>query len=216
MHEILIIAPHGLDEVLGCGGSVARFVTEGARAHLLVLNGNGTGRDKERRAATRKVGEKLGFSSVEFGGIPENQSDTVPLSDLIGAVEKVVRAHAPSTVYVSHGGNLNIDHQNAFRAAVTAVRPVPGSSVRAVYAYEVQSSTDWAPAGAGAAFAPTEFVDITEYLDLKFECLALYGDEMRPPPHARSIESAGALAQRRGATVGCGAAEAFQLLRRIV
>lgn len=213
---ILAIAPHALDEVLGCGGTIARFVAEGATAHLLVLNGDGTGRDEARRDATRKVAEMLGIASLGFGGFPENRSDTVALAEMIGAVEGAIREHAPSVVYVSHGGNLNIDHRNAYRATVTAARPVPGSPVRAVYAYEIQSSTDWAPQDADTAFHPNEFVDIAGYLDRKLECLAVYGDEMRPPPHARSIESARILAQRRGATVGVAAAEAFRLLRRVI
>ena len=117
---ILVVAPHGLDEVLGCGGTIARFVAEGAVAHLLVLNGDGTGRDAARRAATQQVAKMLGLASVAFGGFPENRSDTVALSEMIGAVEAAVREHAPTLVYVSHGGNLNIDHQNAYRATVRA------------------------------------------------------------------------------------------------
>src|SRR3546814_19024089 len=81
---ILVVAPHGLDEVLGCGGTVARLVTEGATAHLLVLNGDGTGRDEARRVVTRKVADMLGFASVTFGSIPENRSDTVALPALMG------------------------------------------------------------------------------------------------------------------------------------
>src|SRR3546814_887113 len=134
---ILVVAPHGLDEVLGCGGTVARLVTEGATAHLLVLNGDGTGRDEARRVVTRKVADMLGFASVTLGSFPENRSDTVALSELIGVVEGAVRDCAPSVVYVTHGGNLNIDHQNAYRATVTAVRPGPGSPIRAVHAYEI-------------------------------------------------------------------------------
>jgi hypothetical protein len=52
-------------------------------------------------------------------------------------------------------------------------------------------------------------------LAAKLEALAAYGDEMRPPPHARSIESAEQLARVRGAVIGRQAAEAFALLRGI-
>src|SRR3546814_19767194 len=80
---ILVVAPHGLDEVLGCGGAVARLVAEGATAHLLVLNGDGTGRDEARRVVTRKVANTLEFAYVTFGGFPENSSDTVDRKCLV-------------------------------------------------------------------------------------------------------------------------------------
>ena len=35
-HVVLIIAPHALDEVLGCGGIMARHVEEGDAVHVLV------------------------------------------------------------------------------------------------------------------------------------------------------------------------------------
>jgi hypothetical protein len=42
-----------------------------------------------------------------------------------------------------------------------------------------------------------------------------YTTEMRAWPHARSLESLEALAKWRGATIGVGAAEAFQLARHL-
>lgn len=211
----LVIAPHGLDEVLGCGGAIQRIRAAGRPVDLLVLFGDGTGRDQARRAATEKVVELLDIRSVRFGGFPENRSDTMPLAELIGTVEAAVRELQPEAVYVSHGGSLNIDHQNCFKAAVTALRPVPGSSVRAVYTYEIQSSTDWAPHSMGP-FLPTRYVDISDGLDTKLAALRLYGEEMRPPPHARSLASAEQLARRHGAVIGVAAAEAFCVIREIV
>jgi LmbE family N-acetylglucosaminyl deacetylase len=216
MDVILVVAPHGLDEVLGCGGTIARCVAAGSTAHLLILNGDGQGHDAARRAATQEVAQKLGIASLTFGGFPENRSDTVPISELIAAIEALIREYEPTSIYVSHGGNLNIDHQNAYRAAVTAARPVPRSTVRAIYSYEIQSSTDWAPQDAASSFHPNEFVEISDQLELKLECLAVYRSDMRDRPHARSIHSARVLAERRGATVGVAAAEAFRLLRRVV
>jgi hypothetical protein len=92
---------------------------------------------------------------------------------------------------------------------------VPGSGVQAVYAYEVLSSTDWAPAGIREPFRPTRFVGIAAQLDRKMRALESYGDEMRPAPHARSVTNARRLAELRGATAGMAAAEAFEIVREI-
>jgi N-acetylglucosamine malate deacetylase 1 len=212
---VLVIAPHALDEVLGCGGTMARHADEGRRVHTLVLCGDGTGLDAERRTSAHAAAAILGSVPPHFAGFPENRSDTVPLGEVVAAIERLVAELRPGTVYVSHGGNLNIDHQTAFRAAATALRPVPGAPVTAYYAYEIASSTDWAPPGFGTAFVPHRFVEITATLERKRRALEAYAIDMRGEPHARSLASLENLARGRGATVGVAAAEAFAVLREL-
>jgi LmbE family N-acetylglucosaminyl deacetylase len=212
---VLVIAPHGLDEALGCGGTMARHADEGDSVHVLILFGDGAGRDAARRINANNSAKILGAKPPRFAGFPENRSDTLPLLEVVGVIEKYVEELKPEVVYVSHGGNLNIDHQTSFRAAATALRPVPGSSVRAIYAYEILSSTDWAPEGMGKSFRPNRFVEITRHLDRKLKALGGYGDEIRPEPHARSLLGVRALATARGGTAGRIAAEAFLTVREI-
>ena len=50
----------------------------------------------------------------------------------------------------------------------------------------------------------------------KLELLDIYADELRPCPHARSVEGVDALARYRGTQVGVERAEAFALLRAVV
>lgn len=212
---VLVIAPHALDEVLGCGGTIARHAAAGLPVHILVLCGDGTGLDGKRREAAVAAAALLGSQPPRFTGFPENRSDTIPIGEVVGAVERTVNELKPVMVYVSHGGNLNIDHQTAFRATATALRPMPGSPVAEFYAYEIASSTDWAPPGFGATFVPNHFVDITGTLAKKRQALELYAFDMRPEPHARSITALENLARARGASVGMAAAEAFSLLRSV-
>jgi LmbE family N-acetylglucosaminyl deacetylase len=213
---VLVIAPHGLDEALGCGGTMARHADEGDAVHVLILFGDGTGRDAARRINAQKAAKVLGSNAPRFAGFPENRSDTIPLLEIVGAIERCVADLKPQVVYVSHGGNLNIDHQTSFRAAATALRPLPDSTVRALYAYEILSSTDWAPLGFGDPFKPTRYADITRQVEKKLRALEIYAEEMRPSPHARSIEAARALAVLRGGAVGVAAAEAFATIRELV
>ncbi len=214
--SVLVIAPHGLDEALGCGGTIARHADESDVVHVLVLFGDGTGRDTARRVNAGKAARILGAQAPRFGGFPENRSDTVPLLEIVGAVERAIGEVRPEIVYVSHGGNLNVDHQTSFRAAATALRPAPGSPVHAILAYEILSSTDWAPPGIGEPFVPNRFVEITGQLERKLRALEAYGDEMRPAPHSRSVEGARRLAALRGQTVGVPAAECFGVLREVI
>ena len=212
---ILVVAPHGLDEVLGCGGTMARLAASRRKVHILVLCGDGTGHDGKRREAAATVARMLGAEPPRFAGFPENRGDTLAIGDVVSVIERTVNEVRPGAVYVSHGGNLNIDHQTAFRATATALRPMPGASVSDFCAYEIPSSTDWAPPGMGEPFQPTRFVDIASVLDKKMRALEVYSFDMRPEPHARSIPAVERLARRRGNSVGLEAAEAFAVLRQI-
>jgi len=212
---VLIVAPHALDEVLGCGGTMALQAAAGRQVFVLVLCGDGTGLDSKRREAAGKVASLLGTERPRFAGFPENSSDTVSLGEFVAVVERTVAELRPGTVYVSHGGNLNIDHQTAFRASATALRPMPGGSVNEFFSYEISSSTDWAPPGFGEGFRPTRFVDISSVISRKMDALNAYGFDMRPSPHARSMAAVKNLARARGVSVGLVAAEAFSVLRQI-
>ena len=50
----LIIAAHPDDEILGCGGSIAKWVKEGHEVHVLIMAEGATSRDKHRDQASRK------------------------------------------------------------------------------------------------------------------------------------------------------------------
>jgi N-acetylglucosamine malate deacetylase 1 len=213
--RVLVIAPHCLDEALGCGGAIARHADAGDRVEVLVPFGDGTGVDAARRQAASTAAGILGVAALHFLGLPEGRGDTIPLIDIVLQIERRLGEFQPETLYVPFGG-LHVDHQTAFRAGVTAARPLPGRSLRAVYAMEILSSTEWAPAGIADAFRPTRFVDIAGTLERKMQALAAYGAEMRAKPHSRSLESVRALAALRGVSVGLGAAEAFEVVRQVV
>ena len=61
-----------------------------------------------------------------------------------------------------------IDHGTVHRAMLPAARPLAGSPLRTVLAFEVLSSTEWNPP---RPFAPTFFVDVTATMDRKVAAL---------------------------------------------
>lgn len=216
---VLVIAAHPDDEVLGCGGTMARAAAEGAAVHVLFLadgvsaRGGGTADVAaalaRRREAAVAAAAALGARPPAFGDFPDNRLDGVPLIEIVQRVEEAIARIHPATVITHHGGDLNIDHRLVHQAVVTACRPLPGSSVRALWCFETVSSTEWASAAIGDAFRPTLYVDIAAFLEAKLRALDCYGEEMRAFPHARSREAVEALARLRGASAGRGAAESF-------
>jgi N-acetylglucosamine malate deacetylase 1 len=214
---LLIVAPHGMDEVLGCGGSMRRAAAAGRAVETLVLFGDGLGADAEVRAAGPRAAAVLGVPPPRYADLPENRSDSLTLADVVRLIERAVGEIRPEEVWIPHGGSLHIDHQTAHRAVCTAVRPAPGVCVRVLRCYEIPSSTDWAPAGFAAPFVPNRFVGLEPGdLEAKSAAMAEYAAQGRPWPHARSAEAVVALARLRGASVGLSAAEAFATVREIV
>jgi LmbE family N-acetylglucosaminyl deacetylase len=210
---VLIVTPHALDEVLGCGGVAALAATAGRRVDVLVVFGDGQGHDAKRRESAQAAADILGYGTPQYLGFTENRGDTLALGELVGPIETALNECKPHDVYVPFGNSLHADHKKTYQAAITAARPLPGSTTRALLAYEIISSTDWVPAADGA-FAPDSFVEITPVLAQKMDAIAAYDFEMRDEPHARSPQAVERLARVRGNTVGFAAAEAFMTLRR--
>jgi LmbE family N-acetylglucosaminyl deacetylase len=222
---VLVVAAHPDDEVLGCGGAMARHARQGDIVETLLLAEGATSRDQRRDAKARakeisalrdcatKAARALGVRPPRFGGLPDNRMDSIDLIDVVKIVEAAVREIRPSVVYTHHASDLNIDHRITHQAVLTGCRPMPGSSVRSIYAFEVPSSTEWA--GPDAAFRPNRNVSIADEWRAKKAALEIYQSEMRPFPHARSLEAVEALAVWRGASVGVAKAEAFEVLRQI-
>ena len=224
--NILVVAAHPDDEILGCGGTIARLVEEGNTVHVLIVAEGATSRRDDRedtssreinklRAAATKAAGILGAQAPHYAGLPDNRLDGQERLDIIKTIERVLEATRPSTVYTHHAGDLNVDHRRLHEAVLTACRPLPGSSVQSIFAFETVSSTEWSST-AFPPFVPNRFVDITGQLDKKIQALDQYDMEMRPYPHARSQENVVALARHRGASAGLHAAEAFMVVREIV
>lgn len=224
--NVMVVAAHPDDEVLGCGGTIARLASFGAKVFIAVFGEGISSRYKTRDDADAKqiagikenakeAAKILGASDIIFLDLPDNMFDTVPLLAVVKHCEDILRTYSPDVVFTHSAGDLNIDHQVVNRAVLTACRPGSGLTVRDVLAFEVPSSTEWSFGQTGNSFAPNVFVDITLYLEKKIRAFECYRSEIRDFPHPRSPQALKAAAARWGSVAGCKAAEAFQLIRSL-
>jgi LmbE family N-acetylglucosaminyl deacetylase len=223
---VCVIAAHPDDEVLGCGGAMARYVSAGYVVHVLILAEGIVGRfvAQERQILTReiellslqakKAHEVLGSHSLEMLSFPDNRLDSVDLLDIVKVIENFLERHQPAFVFTHHAGDVNIDHRIVSQAVTAACRPLKHlRNLEGVFLFEVPSSTEWQLPGMYPTFAPNFFINIEGHLQQKLDSLACYASEMRPFPHSRSYEAIEALAKWRGACAGFAAAEAFMIGR---
>ncbi|MBX3057503.1 MAG: PIG-L family deacetylase [Anaerolineae bacterium] len=218
--NVLVIATHPDDEVLGCGGVMARHTAVGDSVSLLVVTRGipelfSTEFIEQGRRELRQANELLGVTDIHFLDFPAPKLDTVPGYELAAAINRKIRELQPHTIYLPHRGDIHADHQAVFQAALVAARPIDGCPVRKLLCYETMSETEWAVPVGDQVFTPTLFVDITEFLPLKLQAMACYQSQIKEFPHPRSLQTLEALARLRGATVSLPAAEAFMLVREI-
>lgn len=219
--RVLVVAAHTDDEVLGCGGTIARHVMEGDQVYAVFMADGVSSRVQtdatallKREDAAEKARSILGIRENIYLGLPDNRMDSMPLIDVVQCLEPIINRLKPHTIYTHHLGDLNVDHRITHQAVMTACRPMPGCSVREIFTFEVLSSTEWATPTM-APFLPNLFVDISAYLEIKMQALDAYAEEMRVEPHTRSLKHVEILARHRGFTVGLDAAEGYSIVRKL-
>ena len=217
--KVLIVAPHPDDEVLGCGGTIARHVAQGDEVHVAIVTRGipelfppevieGT------RGEMRAAHKLLGISQTHEMDFPAPRTDTVAIHLVADQVRRVVRDVKAETVYLPHYGDMHHEHGIVYTAGLVACRPTH-SPVKRVLTYEVLSETDWGPSRPDQAFVPNVFIDVTPFLQKKLDAMRCFKSQLHAPPAPRSIQALTALANYRGSTVGVEAAEAFTLVREI-
>lgn len=218
--RVLVIAPHPDDEVLGCGGTMARLAAMGAEVHVLVTTeGKPPQYSRESveqvRSEMRDAHEVLGVAKTHLLDLPAAALDTVPASRINAAVGEIVDAVMPDTLLLPFFGDIHTDHQAIFTAAMVAARPRRAKVPRNILCYETLSETNWYAPPMTPAFMPNVFVGIGDTLSKKIEAFQKYQSQVKAFPDERSIEAIEALARVRGATVFLSAAEAFVNVRQI-
>jgi N-acetylglucosamine malate deacetylase 1 len=218
--QILVIAAHPDDEVLGCGGTIARHVAEGDSVSVAVVTRGAPevfppSQVEQVRRELAAAHQVLDIPTVHFLDLPAPKLDTIPQYKIAGAIQELVQRVQPEIVYMPHHGDLHGDHRAVFHATLVATRPIQSWRVKRLLSYETLSETEWASPFADQVFIPTVFVDIHSYLDRKLRAMECYASQLKEPPHPRSLRGLTALAQLRGAAAGLDAAEAFCLVREI-
>lgn len=192
MSRVLCFAAHPDDEVLGVGGTLLRHMAAGDDVHVYIA----------RECRPDGLDEAV-EAQIRMGIVY-----TMPDPDLgLGGVDGFVEAFRPDIVYTHSLADLHADHRALHERVMVACRP--SSGVKAIYAFETPSATDWGL----VPFTPQRYVDISDTLEQKLHAMSAYSSELREYPHPRNLKSLTIRAQYWGQRSGLGAAEAFEVIR---
>lgn len=219
MATVLIIAPHPDDEVLGCGGVIARWVQAGHRVTVAIATKGWAplfpeAQVQQVRDEARAASARLGVQELLFLDLPVTRLHLTPAHELNAICADLLARVRPDTLLLPHPGDRHEDHRQVFNAAMVAARP-DGRRHRVdrIACYETVSETHWSAPGIEPAFEPDWYVDIEPTLPAKLDAMRVYASQLADAIPARSIEAIEALARFRGSVAAMAAAEAFQIVR---
>lgn len=218
--NILVIAPHPDDEILGVGGTMRKRAEEGHRVTVCVITKGcepyySTDMILETRGEQKCAHQLLGVSDCVYLDFPTIELDRIPFSAVVKKLEDVVKHIEPDEVYIPHYGDIHFEHRITYDAAMTALRPKKESPVKRILAYETISETGWDYECSAKTFMPNVYEKIDSYIDAKLCAMEKMKSQLQEFPSARSLNALLSLAKYRGATIGTNAAEAFALLREV-
>lgn len=215
---VLVIAPHPDDEILGVGGTIAKYATAGHPVTVVTVSGHMPPLYKQEHyeltlAEAAKAHALVGVKQSRFLDIPATMLGDQPVHVLNGRINDAVREAQPAIVLVPYP-DRHVDHRLVFESAMVATRPVGhGAGIRLVAAYETLSETHWNAPHIEPNFTPNWVSDITAHLETKLAALRCYASQVHPYPGPRSIEAVQALAVFRGTQAGVAAGEALHVVR---
>lgn len=208
------------DEVLGCGGAIAKHVDAGDDVAVCIVCHRVYDRqydaaaNEAERASTLKAQQILGYRTLEFLDLPDERLH-LHFQELLDGLERAVARFRPDIAYVPHGGDLHQDHRTVAHGSNIALRGLSAHAPRRVLSYEIPSSTEQVWPNTGPAFVPNVFIEIEAQFDRKLAAMGAYDRESRIAPHPRSPEMLTARARQHGIQCRRLLGEAFMLMREI-
>ena len=225
--KILVVAAHPDDDVLGCGGTIAKAISLKSKIKILFLGEGvsarfGIGNEnrkksfdarKKRNIECKNSLKILGVNDYIFEERFCTQFDTYPLLNIVKSIENQISIFKPNLVFTHNPSEVNIDHRITHSAVEVATRPKKNSFIKGVYSFEIVCSGNWK---FNKNFSPTTYVDISKFMKRKLKSWEQYKNETKNFPFPRSREGLKVLAKYRGMQSYLKYAEAFKLERELV
>lgn len=208
--KVLIIASHFDDEIIGCGGTLAKHIKKGDKVYVVFACGKVTdyidrGFIETRKKHAKKVADLMGIEYIYILDFPLIMLDTIPQYQIVCELEKVIFKVKPDIIYTHNPYDINSDHRVLCEATLVWCRPVKNDFTREIYFYETFGSTN--------GFQPNYYVDISNEMDKKVEALSVYTTEINV--QTRTIDTIRNVASYRGMEINVSYAEAFSVYRSI-
>lgn len=172
---VMVICAHSDDQILGPGGTLAKYASEGREIHTLILSfGEGSHPHlkpavikKMRVQESQKADKVLGGKGVSFLGAVEGRFKSASYSSL----KRIMREKNPGIIFTHSSFDLFKDHRDTHHLVLQAYDEL-GLDAK-VYSFEVSS-----PRTITAHDKPIFVVDITSTFRKKIKALNCFKSQI--------------------------------------
>jgi LmbE family N-acetylglucosaminyl deacetylase len=217
MMKVLVFSPHPDDDLIGCGGSIAKQLKKGNEVKIVYMTSGEAGSlkySKEelggiREEEMKKAASFLGVSGLVFlrnadGYLEYDQDNLIKIVNII-------REEKPDLIYLPHEKDNHRDHINTYKLVNDAIMRAAGPwfqeccahswQVKTVLCYEV-----WTP------LQEISYVeDISDFIELKVKALKYHESQLKDINYDEAVKC---LNRYRGIMTGQGRyCECFQVLK---
>jgi len=193
--RIVVFAPHPDDETLGCGGTIAKRISEGYEVQIVILTDGRNAflttfgiefdptpselkgiREAEVRRASRILGvteDSLFFLGFEDGTLGQNKNQVKD------RVSGLINDSTPVEVYFTYEKDLNADHRVTSRVVRDAIDEM-GLETRS-FQYSIERKPPRIVPSLGRFFKSRDSVirvDISRFLSLKKKALGEFKSQI--------------------------------------
>lgn len=200
--KILAVMSHPDDAEVWAGGTLAKYVVHGHRAHVIVLTYE---EEDVRGAEAREGARRIGYTLELLGHRDSYLRDTDSAADQV--LEALCREN-PQVLIVHNPDDTHPDHEAAFRIASRALIRWYVSPHRPPLIPSVFAANTYQSMGKSGPLALDTFVDISTTWDKKAHALKAHKSQA---PESW-IDAYRGAAESLGARLGCGMAEGFRRL----
>jgi LmbE family N-acetylglucosaminyl deacetylase len=170
----MAIVAHADDEVLGCGGTLAKHVLNGDEVLVLFMSNDRGSRQEDCSPVFSESMEALRILGIRQSicrRFPDQRFDTIPLLDITQSMELAVHEFQPKIVYTHNSEDCNPDHRRIREATRGACRSWL-SSVKYIRLFEIPGNHYDLP------FISNDSEDISDTYYIKIAALRAYKSEI--------------------------------------
>tara|TARA_B100000674_G_scaffold471884_1_gene461122 strand:- start:5 stop:700 length:696 start_codon:yes stop_codon:yes gene_type:complete len=221
--KIIIFVAHPDDEVLGCGGLIAKYSSDNKFKVVFIAEGETCRMKKnetikqykkkitERNNQSKKALRLLGVQNFNFYNFKCGELHNIPMLKINKLIEKEITLFKPTIILTHSENDLNLDHCTISKSVKVSTRPVKNitKNLKLILNFEILSSSEW---NISKVFKPNFFIELTKKdLEKKIKALEIYKNEIRPKPHSRSNYGIEILSRYRGLQIGKEFSEAYKV-----
>lgn len=200
MKKILVFGAHPDDIELGVGGTVARYINEGAEVLMIVVTTPSKERIEECKCAAEILGAKLEMLHIQ-------QEELVNIRNLVIKFDQILKRFQPDEIYTHWINDSHQEHKFVTQAVIASSRKNSCS----VYMYE-----QTIPSGiTEGTFKAQLFIDISDYIDQKLKAIEINESQFMPNRGIEWLEAVKGRCAYRGYQIAVKYAESFEVVKEI-